>query len=61
MIPLLRKQRMLGEADNPSDKGLWTKKYVDAIPLIEVKITRYDSSKQEEKEPSKLTIKNSNF
>jgi hypothetical protein len=45
MILLLRKQKMLGEADNPSDKGLWTKKYVDVIPLIEVKITRYDSSK----------------
>jgi hypothetical protein len=32
MIPLLRKQKMLGRAGNPSDKGLWTKKYVDAAP-----------------------------
>jgi len=61
MIPLLRKQKMLGEADNPLDKGLWAKKCADVISLLEVKITRYDSSKQEQKEPSKLTIRDSNF
>jgi len=45
LIPLLRKQKMLGKAGNPSDKGLWAKKYVDVIPLPEVMVTRYDSGK----------------
>ena len=61
MIPLLRKHKMLGEVDNPSNKGLWTKKYVDAIPLLKVKITRYNSSRQVRKEPSKLTIRDATF
>jgi hypothetical protein len=33
MIPLLRKQKMLSKAHNPSDKGLWAKKYADIIPF----------------------------
>jgi hypothetical protein len=45
LIPLLRKQKMLGKAGNPLDKGLWAKKYVDVIPLPEVMVTRYDSGK----------------
>jgi len=41
-------------------KGRRTKKYDDIKSFQVVKITRYDSSKQE-REPSKLTIRDSNF
>jgi len=34
---------------NPWDKGQRTKKYDDINSFLEVKITRYDSSKQEQK------------
>jgi len=42
-------------------KGRRTKKYDDIKSFQVVKVTRYDSSKQERKEPSKLTIRDSNF
>jgi len=47
MIPFLRK--ILGKTGNPWDKGRRTKKYDDIKSFLEVKITRYDSSKQERK------------
>jgi len=47
MILFLRK--MSGKIDNPWDKGRRTKKYDDIKSFLEVKITRYDSSKQERK------------
>jgi hypothetical protein len=40
---------MLGRAGNHLDKGFGAKKYADVIPLLEVKITRYDSSKQKQR------------
>jgi len=57
MIPFLRKQEIWCRSDNPSDKGLWAKRYVDVIFFPGVKITRCGLSKQERKKPLKLTIR----
>jgi hypothetical protein len=59
MIPFLRK--MSGKIDNPWDKGWKTKKYDDIKPFQEVKVPRYDLSKQERKKPSKYYYQHSNF
>jgi hypothetical protein len=47
MIPFLRK--ILGKMGNHWDKGRRTKKYDDIKSFLEVKITRYDLSKQKRK------------
>jgi hypothetical protein len=47
MIPFLRK--IPGKIGNPWDKGRRTKKYDDIKSFLEVKITRYNSNKQERK------------
>jgi len=55
MIPFLR--NYWAKLATLEIKGRRTKKYDDIKSFLRVKITRYDSSKQEQKEPSKLTIR----
>ena len=59
MIPFLR--NYWAKLATLEIKGRRTKKYDDIKSFPGVNITRDDSSKQERKEPSKLTIKDSNF
>jgi hypothetical protein len=59
MIPFLR--NYWAKLATLEIKGWRTKKYDDIKSFQVVKITRYDSSKQERKESSKLTIRDSNF
>jgi len=59
MIPFLR--NYWAKLVTLEIKGRRTKKYDDIKSFQVVKVTRYDSSKQERKEPSKLTIRDSNF
>jgi hypothetical protein len=59
MIPFLR--NCWAKLATLEIKGRRTKKYDDIKSFQVVKVTRYDSSKQERKKPSKLTIRDSNF
>jgi hypothetical protein len=59
MIPFLR--NYWAKLATLEIKGRRTKKYDDIKSFPGVNITRDDSSKQERKEPSKLTIRDSNF
>jgi hypothetical protein len=59
MIPFLR--NYWAKLATLEIKGRRTKKYDDIKSFLGVNITRDDSSKQERKKPSKLTIRDSNF
>jgi hypothetical protein len=59
MIPFLRSY--WAKLATLEIKGRRTKKYDDIKSFPGVNITRDDSSKQEQKEPLKLTIRDSNF